>query len=775
MKKHLFALALGITTALSALPVMPVQALDPPMPGDVNHDWIVNVSDLVCLQRYLLGAGELDWVYGTYSADVNNDGSIDIFDYIEIRKMVERPENKPEYRFTQVDESFPVGSTYDRPNDNNEAVIESVEELKQYLAPYEVFLTDGGCMTMDAASQEVIDDMLERYDEAFFNKNVLLLNYLRGTGGYEFESIKYDDSTLVIKYYDTSDELYYNPLPPYIAEVAVPEKLWADGKVVWEEVDAPSDEIKSRFTRCDESIPQGVRYGKQPFDSEAVIKSVEELEKYFQPYSVITTTGECIFVDVASQEVIDDFLVRYDEKFFSKNVLLLNYLKGVDKYEFESIQYEDSALVIKYYDATDPNLTWTNPLPPYIAEVAVPEKLWTGSEVIWEETDVPFTPEIKSDFTNEINNEAVINAFSETSPQVITSSDELSEYLDGKFHTGVEMSLKDTYNDEFFENNVLILDLSYQSYRQDWTTSLSVSKDKYNNLVLTYDRLFINGFVDTGVQINQIVIPEKQYRFTDVLKEKTWETPADVSYTCFDLFQIAQMTDCDDSAIKSYSKEGAWVNSAEEMTEYFSDCFTDTISEFLEPVVSGTDWDKKSVYIWLDTDVIGSTHRLISSAETDGKINLTITNKQPLSCMGGSFLHIATTDKKNSGKATGIQNINMNDDMPHTSGEYNILQFGSDAVMVNQYTFGSKNVADIYRLHTGGGPVQFSGYTYIGTVEFAEDYFPVKSESDNITYAEGEKTVMESENYRIEIENQKLKFIYKYSADSEYTEKAFDY
>lgn len=117
----------------------------------------------------------------------------------------------------------------------------------------------------------------------------------------------------------------------------------------------------------------------------------------------------------------------------------------------------------------------------------------------------------------------------------------------------------------------------------------------------------------------------------------------------------------------------------------------------------------------------------------------------------------------------------MNNNMPHIDGEYSILQFGYDAVMINQYTFGNKNVADIYRLHIGGGPVQFSGYDYIGTVEFAEDYLPVKNDTEHISYAEGEKIVMETGEYTITIENNELTISYRYSADSEYKEQTFNY
>lgn len=234
MKKHLIVLALGITTALSAVPLMPANALDPPVLGDLNQDWTVNMADLVIMQRYLLGIGELDMIYGIYSADVNFDNRIDIFDYIEMRKMVESQSDKITYQFTNVDSSISMGIQYGKQTFNESAVITSVHELEEYFQPCYVMTTGMDCVTIEVASQEVIGDYLARYDEEFFERNVLLLNYLRGTESYEFESIQYDDSALVIKYYDSTPYglTWYAPLPPYIAEVSVSKKLWTEGDVI---------------------------------------------------------------------------------------------------------------------------------------------------------------------------------------------------------------------------------------------------------------------------------------------------------------------------------------------------------------------------------------------------------------------------------------------------------------------------------------------------------------------------------------------------------------
>lgn len=646
MKKQLLALALGMTTALSAVSLMPAKALEPPIPGDVNLDWTINIADLICMQKYLLGNGTLNTSqFGLATVDINNDGDVDVFDYIELRRLVDE----------------------------------------------------------------------------------------------------------------------------------------------WSGISKNNVKIESGFTQVDISIPPGVKYGR-PSASYSIIRSVEDLEYYFMPYHVMTTGGECLTIEAASQEVIDDFYARYDDEFFANNILLLNYLPGTAGYEFESIKYdEEGKLVIKYYDSTPYGLHWSQPLPPYIAEVAVPKSLWADGDYTWEKVEQPVKMTIKTDFTNEINNEAIKSSYSK--PSVIENSEELNTYLDGKFHAGVEMSLKETYNDEFFANNVLVLDLYYQKYNEDWITSVSTEKDEHGNLVLLYNRNFIDGFVDSGIQINQVVIPKEQYHFSDVFKEKAWESFVDVSYTSIDLYQIAETAGFDlnnEETIKCYSKEGAWVNSDEEMRAYLSECMSDEMIEFLLPHSTNDalqpdwynpysiNWNRYSVYIWVDSDVIGSTHNLINSAQTDDKLNITLSSQQPLSCMGGSFLHIIRTDKTQSGKDVSINNINMNDNMPHTDGKNNILQFGEYVAMVNQYTFGNKNVADIYRLHLGGGPVQFRSYDYIGTVELDKDYQLVK-DSEYISYGSGDNVFMSTGEYSIAMGDNQLTITYKYSDDSEHTEKTFNY
>ena len=51
--------------------------------GDINDDGKVNVADLICLQRIILGLDK-----PKAASDINGDGVIDVFDLIPLRKLI---------------------------------------------------------------------------------------------------------------------------------------------------------------------------------------------------------------------------------------------------------------------------------------------------------------------------------------------------------------------------------------------------------------------------------------------------------------------------------------------------------------------------------------------------------------------------------------------------------------------------------------------------------------------------------------------------------------
>ena len=540
-------------------------------------------------------------------------------------------------------------------------------------------------------------------------------------------------------------------------------------------ITSETGQVQKTFTRCAVSMVDSTQYSKH-YGSEAVIHSVDELEEYFQSTSTISTSGECYIFDVASQDVIDDFLKRYDESFFQQNVLLLNFLGGVDQYTYRSVQYEGDDLVIEYYDSSDPNLHWFNPLPPYIAEVAVPRSLFMDGNVIWKEVDRPLKTIVKTDSTNAVETEAVSWAISDNDPVVIKSAGEFDEFISDKFKSGVIQSLKNTYDEAYFEENVLILDIFQHGYHDDYEVSVTAEKSEYGGIVLKYDRAFINGYVDKQTVITQVTIPKKQYYDTSVKREKSWEARTSVKYTEYDIHAVPE----DVELVNCYDKEGQWISSAEEMDEYLAECFTERGLEFFGSAVTDIDWNSKAAYVWLDGDIIGSTHKLASANQNDNELILNFKHRQPLSCMGGSFLRIAEVDKWHAGKKIIERNFNVEDSYPSTDGEQLILGFRHNndytSILINQYSFGGVDTADIYKLNPGGGSAQFYGYELIGTIELEGGSMPFNEDSST-EYAETENgtVVCTADNFRAELtqNDTEKKLSISYTVDQ--TEKTYDF
>ncbi|MDE6783811.1 MAG: dockerin type I repeat-containing protein [Ruminococcus sp.] len=57
------------------------------MKGDIDGDGKIAVADLVSLEYYILGRDKLSSEQFS-SADINNDGKVDTFDFVLLRKML---------------------------------------------------------------------------------------------------------------------------------------------------------------------------------------------------------------------------------------------------------------------------------------------------------------------------------------------------------------------------------------------------------------------------------------------------------------------------------------------------------------------------------------------------------------------------------------------------------------------------------------------------------------------------------------------------------------
>ncbi len=66
---------------------MPPTTEPVPVSGDLDGDWVITVSDVITLNRYLLGAGTLP-KEAYASADLLADGVIDTYDLALLKRAV---------------------------------------------------------------------------------------------------------------------------------------------------------------------------------------------------------------------------------------------------------------------------------------------------------------------------------------------------------------------------------------------------------------------------------------------------------------------------------------------------------------------------------------------------------------------------------------------------------------------------------------------------------------------------------------------------------------
>ena len=88
MKKRWFT---GILAAIVMITVLPAGAAympDVTVPGDTDADGSIALSDVVRIQKYLHGAASLDSIQGTQNADMNEDGTLDVFDLALLKRKV---------------------------------------------------------------------------------------------------------------------------------------------------------------------------------------------------------------------------------------------------------------------------------------------------------------------------------------------------------------------------------------------------------------------------------------------------------------------------------------------------------------------------------------------------------------------------------------------------------------------------------------------------------------------------------------------------------------
>ena len=122
----LIAAAAALCLAAPAASSTMTSALTPPPQGDVNGDFIFNLSDIVMFMRWLNGKGDARIL--TSGADANCDGKFDVFDLIAMRKKLISCINDtpvPDYKPTAQNLCAGISSSLPSPKESDEKFINS--------------------------------------------------------------------------------------------------------------------------------------------------------------------------------------------------------------------------------------------------------------------------------------------------------------------------------------------------------------------------------------------------------------------------------------------------------------------------------------------------------------------------------------------------------------------------------------------------------------------------------------------------------------------------
>ena len=141
----------------------------------------------------------------------------------------------------------------------------------------------------------------------------------------------------------------------------------------------------------------------------------------------------------------------------------------------------------------------------------------------------------------------------------------------------------------------------------------------------------------------------------------------------------------------------------------------------------------------------------------------------------GTFLHIIYTSPEDLGDEVYIRNFYVDDNFPTFNIPATEIELMNDSktLMVDQYGFGDEYSADLYVTYPGGGPMRYSRFEYIGTIELSQGYRPFSDEYTYTENADGSYTT-NGKDFSVSYLDGIFKIKCKTSPDSEYSEFEFN-
>jgi hypothetical protein len=302
------------------------------------------------------------------------------------------------------------------------------------------------------------------------------------------------------------------------------------------------------------------------------------------------------------------------------------------------------------------------------------------------------TPTVKADLTADAGETEWANACKPDSKStlVISSARELKQHC-RNWRAAVQRSLLNTYDDAFFQKNILILHLTPYDHDQEILTFSDLSY-KNGNLTVTVARQAQEEPSDRCIQIWQIALPREQYNDKDVV----WTEQDTVYYT-----GTFSETTCMNVPEETYSKlkQGVLVTSAEEDIKLMTAVFGTDETAAKDPAF----FEENAIFYRIEDKIYGDKTTLWQIRRTGDRV--TVDTQTTLSSDDEAFpmLERLVLPKE---AVTGDPEITIRSvSRPFwltTSGTICYYDSEQGTLAVNQYHFGDEYETAFYWVYPRG-------------------------------------------------------------------------
>ncbi|MBQ8515420.1 MAG: hypothetical protein IJ496_08470 [Ruminococcus sp.] len=351
-------------------------------------------------------------------------------------------------------------------------------------------------------------------------------------------------------------------------------------------------------------------------------------------------------------------------------------------------------------------------------------------------------------------------------PFVITSPEQLDNTITPFFRDAVVRSLKTTYDEAFFEQNVLFLDLRPAHAYDD---AVVIDDVFYQNgdLQIEYAYMETNCVYPEGTEyeeyvlISQVSLPREQYHENEVVWSVQGTEEIHGTYHSMGLSDISYL--CGDEAVDwdSFNDwregEGVCITSFQELTEILSGFMTEKGVAFFQDMYPESFFKAKVLYLYPEAEFEGTEKYAWNITKSGDLITVDVKRTEGGGCLVDDFLGQLTLDKETARNARiGFRTFTPGDGMDRGDLLYyevpNECDVAADycpsALAVHQYSFLGESNIDFYWCYPTGMDL-FGDIAVLECAETESGFLPFDDQTYNWTADSDGNIVYAGSHYEI--------------------------